>query len=565
MDQLGKIISELYSPQEIERITTELDAYARTLEKKAQLVSDNPYWYKFLNLYFIYPDAIPSKKGEYLTSLKDFLKHVKDINFNAVHILPFLESPSIDGGFDIQNYMKINDNLGSLHDMKDLMEEAKVNDMRLFMDLVFNHVSDQHEWFKKAEAGDEKYRNYFIHSKEKPHFLRRYRKDSAVWAEYLVNDKKVKLTIAFPDEKTEIPHWRLGKDGYWYYHTYYSSEIDVNWFNPDVFIEFSRILMYWASIGFNFRLDAIPFVGQKAYKRENGANVSTHVIIEALHFIATNINTGCAIIVETFEKISTIIKYFGTTNERQAHLSYDFHLSTQTWVTLIQKDNSYVWNTLDKLKNIPIHAVWVNFLRNHDELSLSYVDEDTIEELSKKLLNNGAPFREGYGISGRTYSLLGNDQRRFYMAYLLLASLPGATLMPYGDEIGMKNIPMSKLSVTQQKDTRNINRGLLTKQMLEGKKAQETQEVIANIFKCKNQLDQYLNVWPHPLPAAPDLFAAAYTQGSSEFLIYINLSEKPKAISVDSNLYREIIHVNSIHISEVEIELGAYAGIWLQK
>src|SRR6266567_2753361 len=113
--------------------------------------------------------------------------------------------------------------LGTMEDMKNVVHEAQRLGIRLIMDLVSNHVSEEHEWFQKAQAGDEKYRRYFIVQKTKPRFVGKFHKDSAVWARYIVNGKEVDVNIAFPEMAGEIPHWREGKDGYWYYHTYIRS------------------------------------------------------------------------------------------------------------------------------------------------------------------------------------------------------------------------------------------------------------------------------------------------------------------------------------------------------
>lgn len=537
--------------------------------KKAQKVKpkdDNPYWYKYIDLYFVYPDGVLYNKNKSpLQNLIPHIAHIKTLGCNAIHILPFLNSPMIDRGFDISDYYHIRKDLGTMDDLLAIKKEADKAYIRIFMDLVFNHVSDQHVWFQKAQSGDEKYRKYFITTKEKPEFIKKYHKDAAVWADYIVKGKKVSINIAFPQQSGDIPHWREGIDGYWYYHTYYPEQPDLNWSNPDVFLEMAKILIYWGSFGFSFRLDAIPFVGKSAYKMLDGNNGETFLITAALKNISEIINPQSVFVVETYENLNTIIDYFGTSNQIQANLSYNFHLCTNLWVSIIKEESRFIWDKLENQSNIPKHAEWLNFLRNHDELSLAYLSDDLTKEVKDAILQYGKEFREGYGISGRTFSLMGFQTKRFLMAYFLLASFPGGLVIPYGDEIAFRNIPFNKLKNSEKKDTRNINRGVISQKEFNTKKARNVSENIATILSKRRELRDYLNVWPEKVQTAKEIFGASYRLGTSELLIYINLSKKRKIIKNDMKEFRAIAHINAIKINENTIQLGPYAGIWLQK
>lgn len=154
--------------------------------------------------------------------------------------------------------------MGNIDEIRKFTKKANNLKIKVFMDLVLNHVSDQYEWFKKAEEGDEKYQNYFSITRIKPKYLKTIHKNSTVWAVYeLENDKIVETNIAFPESCGPLPHWIEGKSGkIWYYHTYYPEQSDVNWLNPEVFLEFVKIITFWIKLDFNFRLDVIPFVGK---------------------------------------------------------------------------------------------------------------------------------------------------------------------------------------------------------------------------------------------------------------------------------------------------------------
>lgn len=563
MENLKKLFGILYR-QNAPAIITDIAAYKKKIRIE-EIPLPNTNWYRYMNLYFIYPDSITGRKGTPLNRLETYLTHIKEMGCDGVHILPFLESPMIDRGFDVSDYLKVRKELGTLEDLKQVMKEAKKVGLKVFMDLILNHVSDQHSWFKKAEQGDEKYRNYFIHQKTKPQYVRTFHKDSAVWAEYIVNNKKVIINIAFPEYTGDIPHWRQGNDGYWYYHTYYPSQLDVNWRNPDVYQEFAHILMFWASLGFNFRLDAIPFVGKSAYKEVDNNNEFTRNLMASFTSLVEEINPESVFIVETYEKSKTVIDYFGDTNRKQARLGYNFHLCTNIWVSLVTHNADPIWNTLHDLKKVPTHADWINFLRNHDELSLAYLDAETLKTVKRKLLRYGKSFRKGYGISGRTYSLMGSNERKFLSAYFLLSSLPGGMLLPYGDEFGKVNLPDSALSELEIQDTRNINRGVLYRNEMDEPKAKRISEKMREFLMKRKHLQEYLNIWPTMIAVQKEVFAGEYISGSSRLVIFVNLSSKRQKISFHSAGFTPIHSLWKFERNEKEIILSPYAGIWLQK
>lgn len=563
MDELQSVIKKLYR-EKGDEVFNEVKKYRNEFKVDTK-PNPNLFWYKFLNLYFIYPDAMSGTKGTPLERLVPQIPRIKELGCNSLHILPFLESPMVDKGFDVSDYLAVRKGLGSMKDIEKIVETAKKNGVRLFMDLVFNHVSDQHIWYQKAIKRDEKYRNYFIYQKTKPDFIKKFHRDSAVWATYKINGNERDINIAFPEHTGEIPHWREGKDGYWYYHTYYPEQLDVNWRNPDVFLEYAKIIMYWASRGFNFRLDAIPFVGKSAYKEVDDTTDFTRTLLASFSMLAESINQETVFIMETYEKEDTVMDYFGTTNLKQAQLGYNFHLCTYLWVALVKKNASYIWEKLDDLNEIPTHAEWINFLRNHDELSLAYLPESLLIDVKKKLLKYGEPFREGYGISGRTYSLLANDERKFVNAYLLLASMPGGMLIPYGDEVGKTNIPINKLSDQEKKDTRNINRGKLTKKELDSPKGKRIQARFHEILTARNALRQYENIWPEKIEAPNGVFACAYVSGSSHLVMMINISDKKVKVKFTTKDFWPVIKLFQVEIGDKEVTLSPHSGLWLQK
>jgi maltose alpha-D-glucosyltransferase/alpha-amylase len=564
--ELEPILARLYGNR-AGRMAAEIE---REISRSAPAERPAPdlYWYKFLHLYFVYPDAIPDGDGSPLARLIPYLAHVKDLGCNALHILPFLDSPLVDAGFDVSNYLDVRRDLGTMDDLDRLIAEARRLQLHLFMDLVANHVSDQHEWFRRAQAGDEKYRNYFITTDKKPQFVEMFQQGSAVLARYMVNGTALDVNVAFPEFVGEIPHWRQGTDGYWYYHTYYPQQLDLNWHNPDVFLEFARIVTFWTGHGFSLRLDAVPFLGQGAYKRTDQQDRFAEDLGIALREIAWATTPEPIFLVETYESVPAIARYFGTAGQRRAELAYNFHLCTDLWVALTQGSVDSIWNKLDQVRMVPVHAEWLNFLRNHDELSLGYLTDPLLGEVRDALMPNGASFHAGAGISGRTFSLLGCDEARLLNAYFLLASLPGGMLIPYGDEFGVENIPLSQLPEGLRADTRNINRGPLDPGAQKSARGSRIMKVLAKMLHEREGLREYVNVWPARLPAPPTVFAASYWYGTSELLTYVNISDQPQRVEHGKERlgdYRTLMTLGHADASGGTLDLGPYGGIWLEK
>jgi hypothetical protein len=138
-------------------------------------------------------------------------------------------------------------------------------------------------------------------------------------------------------------------------------------------------------------------------------------------------------------------------------------------------------------------------------------------------------------------------------------------VIPYGDEIAHKNIPFKKLKNSDKKDTRNINRGVISKAEFNTKKARNVSENIATILAKRRELRDYLNVWPEKIKTVKDVFGACYHLGTSELIIYINLSNKKRQIKKNMEGFRPIAHINTIKVNGKKILLGPYAGVWIQK
>lgn len=452
--------------------------------------------------------------------------------------------------------------------------------MKLFVDMILNHVSDQHEWFQKAINGDEYYRDFFVWREEKPNFIRRYKDKDGVWAEYNYesNPDKVRARIIFPEQAGEIPHWEQAKDGNWYYHTFYPSQIDTNWDNPNLFYEFSKILSSWAKKGVSFRLDAFTFVGKDIEAGETESTDKTFLYLDAIHEVVKTASEDSVFLVETCQSIDTIKDYFGSNNRPMAELAYNFPLMSSMWLSILHENSSYLNDVIvESYNNLPEHAGWITFLRNHDELTLEFCPSTERKSILKYLNKKGLSFREGFGFSGRTASFLDSDTEHVVLAYMLLASLPGNPAIIYGDEIGKENDYdfMEKEREEKEKllgnkniedDTRDINRGIITGSEINDESARSIYKEISKIFNSRKVFSSFFATAPELIcNENKSLFAAKYKKDSDEsFYVYVNLSSE--SIEIDSLDDLEVVlEVNSVRKNGGKISLGAYSGFWAIK
>ena len=491
MDELLGIVKNLY-PNSQKEIAAELYKIVGIRKRKPEKEDG---WYKSINIYVTYPDAFEKNGKADLFTLSEKIEYIKNLGFNAIHILPFLDSSMSDGGFDIKKYLSVRDDLGGMNGIESVIAKSKENDINIFMDLILNHVSSSHQWFLKATAGDQYYRNYFIYQEDKPILLRKYKNNKGHWAEYLINGNKVSIRIIFPQIDSEIPHWFQGKDGYWYYHTFYESQPDLNWENFNVFIEFVEILRFWAKKGMNFRLDAISFIGKELSSGDIENNPKIHQILRAFNIILKMINPDFVFLAEVGQPLELIKNYFGTKNQEEVSMAYNFSLMQSIWYSFLTKNSEILKDTLDKtFKGIPAHSSWVNFLRNHDELTLEFMDKEMRNLIYSILSVRGADFRDGFGISGRTMDFVSQNENDLIFLYTVLASLPGSIALIYGDELGKTNSIDNKEFTLL--DTREINRGKITNSELSDKKSQYIYSQLSKVFNKRVSISSFFETIP---------------------------------------------------------------------
>ena len=434
-----------------------IDSRSDTLIK--QDIKRTSDWYKNEIIYMFYVDQFGVVRDDKKNTFKDtalMLDYLEDLGVTTLYMLPFADSPMEDAGFDVKNPKNIRKDLGGTQEFKEFVKEAKKRGFKIKADLVLNHFSDEHEWFKRLEGGDESALEYFVYRDAMPEYKKYQDEKLGTVIEYKEPDGKIsKRRLIFP-ENTENNYRKVtvnNKD-YYLYHTFYPFQLDINWENPKVLYYVLETITYWANMGIDiFRMDAIPYLSKTpGTNAEN--QPKTHAIIKLLSAYIQLSAPSSVIQVEACQVPKDIIQYFGKEREiklkikdsektikrtDETQIAYHFPYMPALWASLISQDKKYFIDAYKKTPEIPKTAAWGIFLRVHDELTLEMVSPEVRTLIFENLVSKGASFRNGFGVSGRMANFLDKDPDRIEEAFSILLSLPGIPIIYYGDEIGVAN------------------------------------------------------------------------------------------------------------------------------
>ena len=589
-------IVQIYGKERCDEIynkITEIAAQAvknRSAQLKADDIKRSQDWYKDEIIYMFYTDQFGVTNTDSKNTFKDterMFGYLKDLGVTTLYMLPFADSPMQDSGFDVKNPRDVRSDLGGMKEFKDFITKAKQSGFKIKADLVLNHFSQEHEWFKDIEKGDLSKLDYFIVTDEMPLYKKYQDEKLGTVVEYFEKDCSVsKRRLIFP-ENTEN-HWRKvtikGKD-YYFYHTFYPFQLDINWENPEVLYYCLETISYWCNMGIDiFRMDAIPYLS-----KEPGTNAEnqpkTHAIIRLLSNYIQATAPSSVIQVEACQHPKDILPYFG--KERtvdiksgdktkaikrtdEAQIAYHFPFMPAIWASLITKDKKYFFEANKETPAIPESATWAIFLRVHDELTLEMVTPEIREIIHNGLVKKGADFRKGFGVSGRMANFLDNDPDRIGLAFSILMSLPGVPIIYYGDEIGARNNFKNAKEIEQERkarqkksktkskllsyfDSRDIHRGNIPYKLFYGS-AKDYYEFNSKVYKKVKNLIQLRKELPVMSRGQfillntkdPANFAYIRKDKDKQILVVNNLSDKKLVAEI--TLPVEIILKNNGHI-----------------
>ena len=375
-------------------------------------------WYKDAIIYQLHVKAFADSNNDGIgdfAGLTEKLGYLQDLGVTALWLLPFYPSPGRDDGYDIADYGDINPDFGTLKDFKRFIQEAKKRGLKVITELVINHTSDQHDWFKRARRSDPKSsaRNWYV------------------WSD---TDQKYQGTrIIFTD--TEKSNWTWDPEaGQFYWHRFFSHQPDLNFDNPRVVSALIQVMKRWLDAGVDgFRLDAIPYLCER--DGTNNENLpETHAIIKKLRAELDAYSRGKVLLAEANQWPEDVQEYFGQGDECQ--MAYHFPLMPRIYMAIAQEDRFPITDILRQTPDIPANCQWALFLRNHDELTLEMVTDVERDYLWSTYANDPRA-RINVGIRRRLAPLMDNDRRKIELMNSLLLSFPGTPIIYYGDEIGM--------------------------------------------------------------------------------------------------------------------------------
>jgi maltose alpha-D-glucosyltransferase / alpha-amylase len=375
-------------------------------------------WYKNAIIYCLDVKTFMDSNGDGVGDFEGLtrrLGYLAGIGVDAIWLLPFHPSPMRDNGYDITDFYGIHPDLGSLGDFVDFTHEAKKHGIRVLMDLVVNHTSDQHPWFKAAVKDERsKYRDWYLWSKTKP--------------------KDANQGMVFPgvQESTWTHH---PKAKAYYFHRFYKFQPDLNISNPDVQTEIQRIVGFWLELGVSgFRMDAVPFVIQRDGAR--GLHVEQFRLLKNLRTFLQWRAGDAILLAEANVEPKQNFEYFGKDGDRM-HMMFNFFVNQHAFYALATADVRPLTRALERTRIPHETSQWAHFMRNNDELDLGRLDEAQRQRVFQEFGPEPRMQVYGRGLRRRLAAMFEGDRRRQELAYSLMFTLPGTPVMRYGDEIGM--------------------------------------------------------------------------------------------------------------------------------
>ncbi|MFI5403452.1 MAG: maltose alpha-D-glucosyltransferase [Planctomycetota bacterium] len=373
-------------------------------------------WYRDLVLYEVYVRGFFDSNGDGIGDLQGLLQklpYLRDLGVNALWLLPIFPSPLRDDGYDVSDYRGIHPDFGTLDDFRRLLEAAHGCGLRVLIDLVLNHTSDQHPWFRAAREGPgSPFHDYYV------------------WSPTPARYAGVRGIF-----ENEPSNWTLDDaTGLYYWHRFYAHQPDLNYDNPRVQEEMLDVARFWLDLGVDgFRVDAAPYL----YEREGTACEGlpeTHAFLKRLRRLTDGYEPARVLLAEANQAADELIRYFGEGDE--FHMAFHFPLIPRLFLAIRKELAAPLVKVLERTSRIPEGCQWVMFLRNHDELTLEMIPDDDRTFMWEHYASE-PHLRVHSGIRRRLWPLLLGGRRQVELLHGQNLSQPGGAVLYYGDEVEM--------------------------------------------------------------------------------------------------------------------------------
>jgi trehalose synthase len=377
-------------------------------------------WWKTAVVYCLDVETFYDQGGDGrgdLAGLVERIDHLADLGVTCLWLMPFYPSPDRDDGYDITDFYGVDGRLGTHGDVVELIRTASDRGMRVIVDLVVNHTSDQHPWFQEARSSREsRYRDWYVWRDEPP--------------------PDAGQGVVFPDQEKSV--WSYDEEaGQYYLHRFYKHQPDLNVANPDVRDAIAKVMGFWMELGITgFRVDAVPFLLETTGVDPKDLP-DPHEYLRDLRAFLGRRRGDAVLLGEVNLSFEEQAQFFGGQDGDELNLLFDFIGMQRLYLSLARADAEPVTEALQQRPSVSPDCQWATFVRNHDELTLDKLSEAQRQEVFAAFGPDPDMQLYGRGLRRRLPPMLGGDADRIRMVYSLLFSLPGTPVLFYGEEIGM--------------------------------------------------------------------------------------------------------------------------------
>ena len=524
-----------------------------------------------------------------MKGVKEKIPYLKECNINCLHLMPFLDTPKgrSDGGYAVADFRKVRPDLGTMKDLAELTEKCHEEDINVCMDFVMNHTSEDHEWARRARAGEGEYMSrYFFYDNEE------------IPEKYEKTVPQVFPTTA-PGNFTYLP-----ETGHYVMTTFYPYQWDLNYRNPRVFNEMMYNFLYLTNQGIDIvRIDAVPYIWKELGTTCRNLK-QVHTIVRMMRMIAEIVCPGVLLLGEVVMEPEKVVPYFGTVEKPECHMLYNVTTMATTWNSIATGDIRLLKKQMDIVNQLPKQYVFLNYLRCHDDIGWG-LDYETmrpwgIKEIPhKRYLNdyftgkiqgsvsrgelyNDDPVTQDARFCGTTASMCGIEKAGFehdeeamnaavredIMLHAYMLTQSGIPMLYSGDELGQVNDYSYKNDPEKCADSRYIHRGKLPWELAEDK--EDVTTVQGKIFQTLDRLekirrqeitfDKDADVYTYDVHDDSILCVLREYKGRRFFGIFNFSNQEKTAWMQEKGMYRNLLTGEKAELKD--ISLSGYEFYW---
>lgn len=559
------------------------------LKKRDIKKEKNPDWFKEKEMLgmMLYIDNFAGN----LKGVEKKLAYLKECNVNCLHLMPFLDTPKgkSDGGYAVADFRKVRPDLGTMKDLARLTEKCHENGMNVCMDFVMNHTSEEHEWAKRARAGEGEYMSrYFFYD------------NGNIPVRYEETVPQVFPTTA-PGNFTWLP-----EIGHYVLTTFYPYQWDLNYRNPRVFNEMMYNFLFLANQGMDIiRIDAVPYIWKELGTSCRNLK-EVHTIVRMMRMIAEIVCPSVILLGEVVMEPEKVVPYFGTVEKPECHMLYNVTTMATTWNSIATRDIRLLKKQMDIVSRLPKQYTFLNYLRCHDDIGWG-LDFDTMKQwgmeepshkrylndyftgkiadsISRGELYNDDPVTQDARFCGTTASMCGIEAAGFegnvekmqvaiqedLMLHAYMLTQSGIPMLYSGDELGQVNDYSYKDDAEKASDSRYLHRGAFLWELADKRKDLST--VQGQLFQMLNRLEQIRrqeNVFSQEAEVYTydvhndSILGILREYKGEQFIALFNFSENEQtAWMQEEGIFRNLVNGEIVEVKDPVLK--GYEFVWMK-